>query len=348
MVKVSKVVAVAVAAVVVASSVPAGAGPTSKRRARVAARYVMAQQEDDGSFVAFSTLGGTADGVVSLVAAERGKRRVRRAIRFLKAHIEEATTIGLKAKVAMAAAAAGRNPRAFAGHDLISEIIDSQQPDGNYGGESLAEVFDHALAMLALTTVVDAPLDPDNDSVAARQWLIDAQCRDGGWQFDEPASASEDEHCVDPANPMDFDRSNADTTGLAVQALRGFLPELGADPFGFFEVTRDPEKNGWGYDASFPLTNTNSTALVIQAHAAAERDLPRGAMGALRALQRRLCGRKAGAFSFTWEDDDGDGRFRRTGPDLGATIGGILGLLRQPLPVASGGFGTGPRIRPCN
>jgi hypothetical protein len=86
------------------------------------------------------------------------------------------------------------------------------------------------------------------------------------------------------------------------------------------------------------VTDSNSTALVIQAYEhvleiAVQPHIPEGGMRALKALQYPPCGNKGGAFAFTWEDPDGDGTFTKTPPDVGGTIGGILGLLKKPLPV---------------
>jgi len=94
-------------------------------------------------------------------------------------------------------------------------------------------------------------------------------------------------------------------------------------PFQFFTVLRDATYGGLGYTLGLRRTDANSTALVIQAFAARGRALPIGAMGALRRLQYR-CG--AVAYSFT---NSG----RRTGKDVGASIGAVLGFLREPLPV---------------
>ena len=69
---------------------------------------------------------------------------------------------------------------------------------------------------------------------------------------------------------------------------------------------------------------------MIQAFTADGRPLPKSAMGALRRLQYR-CG--AVAYSFT---DAG----RRTGKDVGASIGAVLGFLRDPLPVTPVALGT--------
>jgi hypothetical protein len=321
--------ALGVATAVMAVAAPAGAA-TTFQRTRAAAGYLASQQADDGSFEgSVSAVGGTADGVVSLVAARRGPQVIDRAIGFLKTRTRtgDVDSVGLQAKVVMAAVAAGRNPRRFGGANLVRALRTTLQPDGRYGATTA--VLDHALAVLALSGA-GAPIAPES-----AQWLADAQCDDGGWQYDEPAAEADNEHCWNGSD-TDFFQSDTNTTGLAVQALASVpgAPTPAANPFGFFRAARDEIKDGWGYDLTFTTTDANSTALVIQAYVAADRYVPRSAMRALEALQYMRCGPRHGAFAFTWVDPEGDGTYKRTGPDTFGTTGGILGLLKEPLPVA--------------
>jgi hypothetical protein len=295
-----------------------------KTKARVAAYYLTSQQADDGSIVAFSPLGSTSDAIVALVAARRGKYAIKHALGYLHDHEVEIDTVGERAKVIQALVAAGRSPHSFEGRDLVQEIQDQEQPGGRYGAET--QVFDHANAMIALRAAGEIP------SVAATKWLARAQCEDGGWQFDQPSSQQDDAHCSTGAGD-DFTTSDTNTTSLASQAL-----PLGAgnfnlkkSPFRFFRRARDPIKHGWGYTKGF-VTDTNSTALVIQAYVAAGKALPKNSKDALRHLQYPLC-KQHGAFPFNWQDDDHDGKYGRSGPDVGGTIQGILGLLERPYPV---------------
>lgn len=309
--------------------VPAEAAPTPARRARVASGFVVSNQNQDGSFPGFSQLGSTADAVVSLVAARRGPKAIKRALDYLEDNVADADTIGEKAKLVMAAVAGGRDPLSFGGQNLVQQIAESEQQNGRYGATT--EVFNHALAMLALEA---APtVDP---STNAFTWLVNAQCADGGWQFDEPPRPNEDEHCYSGDPNADFFQSDTNTTSYAVQAIAAHpqaTAPLERSPFRFFRQIRDSEKRGWGYSWTFRLTDTNSTALVIQAFKAGERALPKGALRALKRLQYRLCGNARGAFPYSYEQRE-DGSYKKTGRDVGATIAGVLGLLRKPLPVA--------------
>jgi hypothetical protein len=298
-----------------------------REKARSAAHFLVKNQSDDGEITnGFSPVGTTADATVSLVAARRGPRAISRAIDYLEAHAAEVDTVGENAKVIQALVAAGENPRAFQGRNLVKEIKDSELGDGHFGDNT--EVYDQANALISFRA---ARVVPSSNSVV---WLADAQCPDGGWEFDKPWSQGADEHCS--TGQDDFSTSDTNTTSLAVQAFQA-MPEGTADydlkksPFTFFKSARDPEKHGWGYSAGF-VTDTNSTALTIQAYVAGGRVLPDGARRAMRRLQFPLCV-EAGAFPFNWEDPDGDGKYTRSDPNVGATVQGIFGLLEKPYPV---------------
>jgi hypothetical protein len=303
----------AVCSVSIAMAGPASAVITDPQRADRAMAYVGAQQRTNGSFPGFSAIGSTADAVLDMAATGYGDEAG--AIAFLRRQVHRGgvTTVGLIAKVVMAAVAAGLDPATFGGTNLLGHITDAERAGGRFGD---ATVFDQALAILAIRAAGQTP-----DALAVT-WLTDAQCPDGGWQFDRPHRVSENRHCRDVNDPGDFFRSDTNTTAYAVMAINGLgTPAFG--PFPFFAALRDAAYGGWGYTWDFRRTDANSTALVIQAFAARGRLLPKGAMGALRRLRYR-CG--AVAYSFL---NDG----RRTGKDVGASIGAVLGFLREPLPV---------------
>ena len=308
---------------------PAGAAPSNKRRARVAVSYIASKQRDNGSVPAFSMIGSTADAVLAFTVAKRGPNARASALRFLARRAADPTeaasidSVGEKAKVVLAAVAGGRDPRDFGGRNLVREIRKTRRDSGRYGKGT--PVFDQALALLALDAAVARP------SERAARWLADAQCRDGGWQFDEPARAGDNRHCFDGSD-QDFFTSDTNTTSYAVQALTVNPAPVDVSPFRFFRRARDDVRRGWGYSPR-SLTDANSTALVIQAYAARHRERPRGTLKALRRLQYRLCGRRAGAFAYTYEPDGGGG-LRKAGPDIGATIGAVPGVRKRPLPVA--------------
>jgi hypothetical protein len=321
----------AVASLVVAALLVLGLGPAAsatndaERRARAGVGYLASQQRANGSIPAFSVVASTADAVTSMVAARRGDGAIHDAIRFLARRVAAGTvtSVGQRAQVVLAAVAAGKDPRAFGGADLVAGLRRTERPSGRYGAGT--DVYEHALAMLALAAAGAGP------SRASATWLADAQCRDGGWQNDDPPGPNDDAHCVDRTDPAsDPFSSDTNTTSVALQALRAGRGSARPDvsPFRLFRALRDRRFGGWGYSWSFDTTDANSTALVIQAYAATGRPLPDGALAALEALQYRRCG----AWGYSWTAN-GAGGFRRTPPDVGATIEAVQGELREPLPI---------------
>lgn len=316
--------AAALVAVLLSGSAQAAVTKTDRRKARIGANYLVESQAADGSIGAFSPVGSTADAILSLVAARRAPRAINRAVAYLEATAEEVNTVGLKAKVVLALHAAGRDP-VLAGRDLVAEIVEAQGPTGQYGSDP-AGVLSHALAMIALASQA-TPVDAD-----AVAWLLDARCSGGGWQFDVPAGPGDDPDCWDGTD-SDFTTADTNTTSYALQALAFAPPGTGfTRKLRYLRAVRDPVKGGWGYSREFSLTDANSTTLALQAFKAHGVSFPKGAKRALRQLQYRPCSPKRGAFAYTWEQRP-NGNYRRTGPDAGATISGILGLLERRLPI---------------
>jgi hypothetical protein len=303
--------AVAVAVLGVAAQPAAGVTP-SRQRALEGSSYIVSQQRANGAICAFSCVGSTADAVLALVATRTAPRAVQEAVAYLRRQVrrDHVAGLGLRAKVVMAAVAGGANPRAFGGENLVRSIAVTEGDDGRYDA---AAVFDQALAMLALRAAGAGP------SAAARSWLVAAQCDDGGWQYDEPARPDDDAHCFDATapSPGDFFTSDSNTTSLAVQVLRtGGAVE---DALAFLPTLRDGD-DGWGYSQCCTDTDVNSTALAIQAYVASGAAVPTGGFASLRRSQL-ACG--------AWPYQPGGAG------DIGATIGAILGILRQPLPVSA-------------
>jgi len=303
-----------VSSILLSSAGTAAAVTSDTDRAAVAMAYAGAHQLANGSFPGFSAIGSTADAVLDMAAT--GYDRIPDAIAYLRRQVHKGNVVGvgLTAKVVMAAEAAGSDPRRFGGANLIRRLRRTERPSGRFGD---ASVFDQALVILALRSASVVPDEP------ALGWLIGAQCPDGGWQFDRPYRPSlENTHCRDVDDPNDFFFSDTNTTAYAVMALHD-LSGVTADPFAFFDAIRDTTYHGWGYTWGFRRTDANSTALVLQAYASQTLVPPPGGMGALRHLQYP-CG--AVAFSYT---DAG----RRTGKDVGASIGAVVGFLGEPFPV---------------
>ena len=292
---------------------PAASFTTDADRADAAMAYVGAHQLANGSFPGFSSIGSTADVVFDMAATGYG--RIPDALGYLRRQVRKGhvTGVGLTAKVVMAVTATGRDPRHFGDANLIRRLRRTERASGRFDHGT---VFDQALVILALRS---ASVAPDENALA---WLLHSQCPDGGWQWDRPHRAAENRHCRDTDDPNDFYFSDTNTTAYAVMAL-GDVSGLSKSPFAFFDAIRDPTYHGWGSTWGFRRTDANSTALVIQAYSSQDEDVPSGGMRALRRLQY-----PCGAVAFKFRNDG-----RRTGKDIGATIGAVLGFLREPLPV---------------
>lgn len=315
----ASLLAVAMTALSIASSPAVAHAQTDARRAANAIGFMAAQQRPNGSIPAFSPIGSTSDAILAFVAAGTGRDAMVGALGYLHAKVaaDKVKTIGLLSKVTMAVAAAGKDPRRYARHNLLREIRLTRDVDGRFG---TASVLDQSLAILAIEAAGASP------PPTALDWLVGAECPDGGWQFDEPYNpATDDAHCLSTVSPgADFFESDTNTTSYAVQALetagRTSFPH---HPLAFFSTLRDRVHGGWGYTTGFTTTDANSTSLVIQAYLAAGKRAPSGSLAALRALQYPACG----AFAYSWNGSV------RTGPDIGATIGAVPGLLGRTFPL---------------
>ncbi len=328
-----RLIAVGLTGALVAGAPIAAGAASRKKSARAAVSYIASKQKPGGAIPAFSKIGSTSDAVLALAAARRGRRALNRALDYLAKQVrnpasaeERVDTVGEKAKVVLAAVAGRRNPRRFGTRNLAAEINDAQLKSGRYGRGTA--VLDHALGMLALR----AARAGDRITAARRaaRWLKDAQCRDGGWQYDKPVGPQDDLHCS-TGGEDDFFTTDTNTSSYAYQALRYRRKRLNHNALRFFTRARDRVRHGWGYSPDSP-TDSNSTALVLQAYASNNQATPNGSLRALRRLQYRLCGKRGGAFAFTWESKSSGG-YRRSGRDLGATIGAVPGLLGRPLPL---------------
>jgi hypothetical protein len=301
-----------------------------KRAARGAA-YLSSQQQPDGSIPAFSPIGSTSDAVLAFVASGVGGKAMNKAIGYLRAQTSagKVNNLGWRAKVVLALDAAGKDPAAFGGHDLVREIRSTLGHNGRFGSDP---VLDDALAVLALASTGTPP------APRASAWLLHAQCPDGGWAYDEPYDPAHDNaHCH--SGSSDFYDSDSNTTGYVVMALAATgHTGWAASPFAFFHTLRDPDKGGWSYSGSFIATDANSTSLVLQAYAAAGVHIPSGGVAALRALQHTDCG----AWAYSWNGDKlGD-------PDVGASIAAVPAVLLDPLPIAPGPVKKGvPAVPAC-
>lgn len=187
--------AVVLAAALAAPSAATAAGPAS---------YVLGAQNADGGFG--SSPSASSSPMVSgwaalgLAARGHGPGRVRHGGRSLLAYVratmDDIRAIGDVERTVLVVRAAGRNPRRFAGRDLIREVLDRRQADGSIAGFVSYTSF----GILALRAGgVDRGTRPLRGPV---RWLLRQQNGDGG--FNTAGRGG---------------RSGIDDTGYAIQAL---------------------------------------------------------------------------------------------------------------------------------
>jgi prenyltransferase beta subunit len=236
---------------------------------------------------------------------------------YLAANVVDASsTAGKTGELIQAVVAAGRDPHAFAGHDLVATVVAGLNASTGALGDGQA--FNQALAIQGL--VAAGATVP----AAALTYVVNAQNSDGGWDYLNIHN--------DP-NPLDFATSDTNSTAMSLMAL---------DSAG--NHSRDSSGRAWLHtqqsaDGGFPYqagsgSDPDSTALVLQAIVATGADPAAGTWtkGGHTPLAELIATQDAG------------GGYRFPGnaaPDAFTTSQVPLGLLMQPLPATgsySGGF----------
>ena len=240
-------IAAALAAAVLHATSPA---PVDRAAGRRGAAFLAAQAPGN-------ELGLEADTVIALVSA--GGRPGAHLTR-LRALVPNGTqTPGAAAKAALAAEAAGADPRCFAGVDLVARIR-SGYGAGVYG----ASVFDDSLAITALVGAGE-PVPPAALTALRRLRAT------GGYGLSLTGAG----------------RDDPDTTGMALMALRA-AGATRTDPAvrGAIRWLLSQRLPGAGWaGAAGTSTVSNSTGLALRGLTAAGDGWPAGAAAALRRLQ---------------------------------------------------------------
>jgi hypothetical protein len=249
-----RAVALACAVLISTLTAPVSARGPVEDTATKAADFLLAKPEADGGFgTGFSKgsdIGATADVVMALASAgknvgdAKGKSG-RTPIDFFaqQLRLRKAISTGQYAKMTLAVKAAGQNPRAFNGNDLVALVNKGYNADTGVIGES---VFVHCLSMLALAR--NGAAVPDR----AVTKLESLQSKTGGWAFagDDKADVDTTALCAQALIAVGRD-ARSGSVGNAVVYLRGIQNADGGFPY------QTPSQ--YGTDS-----NTNSTALVAQ------------------------------------------------------------------------------------
>jgi prenyltransferase/squalene oxidase-like repeat protein len=259
------------AAVLAAPGTPAAGAPAQAAGASSARVYLERNQAPDGGFAATpgyrTNPAMTGWTMLGLEAAGRNPLDVRSAGRsplaFLRSRIDRLRSTGDMERTILALDAAGRNPRRFAGRDLVSQLRSKRSGDGSFQGQVNLTAF----GVLAL----GAAGGSGSEVASSAAWLRDAQNGDGGWGFNPGA----------PSDP--------DSTGAALQALR--VAGGGGALSSGVKYLRESQRpgGGWGL-AETGVTNTQSTAWAVQGLVAAgvsPGSVQRGGKSALDYLRAR-------------------------------------------------------------
>jgi energy-coupling factor transport system substrate-specific component len=232
-----------VAALLVVAFVALVATPAHASSSSHAADWLESVQNRDGGFgPSASDESGTATTcwvMLGLEAAGRNPLDIsstkgRTPVDFLRREIGSIGSPGDLARTILALEGAGVDPRNFADHNLVAELLASRRDNGSYHGWPNSTAF----AVIALRAAGVEGVQKSLD------WLRKVQNEDGGWG-DTPGSPS-----------------TTDGTGAVMQALS---PDSKAAGHGLFYLRHQAQRKGGG----FPLggngtVNTMSTAWAIQ------------------------------------------------------------------------------------
>lgn len=215
---------------------------------------------------------------------------------------------GTLARVILAVVSSGRNPRSFAGTDLVADLESTIQPDGRFGSQypGYDGSYRQGLALAALSVVTPRPasITPVSGQtiadVSAVAWLRAQQCADGSWMA---FRASTSDPCVeDPATWTYKDSNGSAMAALGLTAVGAVAP---VDPAAWLTAVRGDD-GGWGAFPAGPTTasDADSTGLVITALKALGQDPGETASAALRAFQLGDAAPEADRGAFFYKNPD--------------------------------------------
>jgi hypothetical protein len=294
--------------------------------------------------------GATLQAALALATAGVDQAAFDRAVTWLADHVDDvtgtgsATDAGTVGYLLLVVAAAGQDPTAFGGVDLVARLgatidtFDATTDPGLYGASdpTFDGSFRQGLAIVGLEAA-GAPVP-----AAATAWLVDRQCGTsdplvrGGWE----AYRLTADACT-AGDPGSFTGVDTNSTAMAAEALAaaGITPTF--DPLPYLEAAQN-DTGGWGYLAGVP-DDPNSTAVVIQAVVALGHDPDAGPFAlaggdpttALLSFQLGCDADPAdqGAFTFPGAGD---------APNALATDQATWGAAARPFPLTDVTFAAAP------
>lgn len=289
--------------------------PTTNEAIR-ALQWIHSQQQSDGSIGGDPsnteyTVWGLAAHHFSISAfAKAGKSPMD----YLAGNIAaEEKTAGATAQLLLAVLAAGQNPRAFAGHDLVADLNATfgLKTPGEYGDNDL---FGDGLAIVALKGANQNVPDTAISFVTAHQ------CTDGGWHFDNTFPCG-----TTPDNASDTNTTATELMALAAagQANQNVAPAL------VYLKTQQRPSGGFEFETSTPpfdISDPDSDGLVIQGLLAVNQDPT--------STQWSIGTKNAVTDLLSFQGCDGSFSFPGVGPDnLLATTQPLIALASMHLPL---------------
>lgn len=296
--------------------------PTTNEAIR-ALQWIHTQQQSDGSIGGDPsnteyTIWGLAAHHFSISAfAKAGKSPVD----YLAGNIAaEEKTAGSTAQLVLAVIAAGQNPRAFGGHDLVADLnatFGAKTP-GEYGDNDL---FGDGLAIVALRGA------NQNVPDAAISFVTTHECTDGGWHFDNTF----------PCGTTPDNASDTNTTAVELMALAatGRADENVARALAYLKTQQRPS-GGFEFQTSTPpfdVSDPDTDGLVIQGLLAVNQDPT--------STQWSIGTKNAVTDLLSFQACDGSFSFPGVGPDnLLATTQPLIALASMHLPIHPGTQGS--------
>jgi energy-coupling factor transport system substrate-specific component len=277
------------------------------------ASFLIAAQNDDGGFGAARGVRSselfTAWAAMGLAASGRSPASIRSGghspLDSLRAQAASLSGAGDLERTILAVRACGANAYAFAGRNLVAELLRVRRADGSFAGQVNLSAF----AIFALLSVGHSPAYPPVGRAAG--WIEHQQDRDGGFSFGVRASASD-----------------VDDTAAALQAL----VDARARSRAVLGATRDYLLRTQNPDGGYPQqrggeSNAQSTAWAVQGLLAAGVD-PR--------TVRRRGARSPVGYLESLRTAAGSVRYSRTSAQtpVWVTAQALIALARRTFPLA--------------
>ena len=226
-----------------------------------------------GAATALSTLGSNLSTFVTNTSYETG----------IDPATADSDDAGELALLILDARALGVSPTDFAGTNLVSRLLATQQTSGGDAGlfgdqdPTYNGAYRQGLALVALAAAGITSSTSTSGTAAAissaEHWLTAQQCPDGGWTSYVTVSNP----CT--GDPAEYAGPDTNSTALAIEGLAaqgGLTSSIKATAMTFVEGAQDSD-GGWGYEPNASdapgSSDPDSTSVVVQALLSAGEDV---------------------------------------------------------------------------